>query len=109
MNACEGDSVIGWLTDHLADLMLISLDHDLPMNPDHGTGRQVAEDLAGLPPVCPVIVHTSNEFFAPGMMRVLADGGWPVERVYPHDDHNWVRAGWEEQIRALIRKGWIGS
>jgi hypothetical protein len=55
----------------------------------------------------PVIVHTSNEFFAPGMMGVLRDAGWPIARVYPHSDHNWVRRGWAEQIREFSSAGWI--
>jgi hypothetical protein len=100
-------AMVDWLKDHFSEVVLISLDHDLPTDNDHGTGRQVADFLSALPAVCPVIVHTSNEFFAPGMMRVLADGGWPVTRVYQHIDHNWVRDGWTEQVRKYVREGWI--
>jgi hypothetical protein len=49
-----------------------------------------------------VIVHTSNEHFAPGMVRVLLDGGWPVARVYPDADHTFVRRAWADQVRRWI-------
>ncbi len=47
--------MIAWLEDHLAEVVLISLDHDLPTDTDHGTGRLVADYLAEKPPICPVI------------------------------------------------------
>lgn len=100
-------AMVDWLRHHLPEVVLISLDHDLPADFDHGTGRQVADFLSVVPPVCPVIVHTSNEFFAPGMLRVLSDGGWPIARVYPHADHNWLKAGWAEQIREFIKNGLV--
>ena len=106
---CFDDSskMIGWLKEHLPEVVLISLDHDLPMEPDHGNGRDVADWLSTYSPVCPAIVHTSNEFFAPAMMQVLADCGWHVERVYPHSDHHWVAVGWSQQIREFMQTGWI--
>jgi hypothetical protein len=94
-----------WLDAHLAEVVLISLDHDLPIDRDCGTGRDIADYLAGLPPTCPVIVHTSNEYFAPEMMFALSDSGWPVRRVYPHDDHDWVAAGWLNAILEFIDAG----
>ncbi len=102
-NAAE---MIAWLAEHLARTVLISLDHDLPLTQrrgdrwaDPGTGRDVADHLAARPPVCPVIVHTSNEHFAPGMMGVLRDGGWLTARAYPDADHTFVRRAWAEQVR----------
>ena len=45
--------MIAWLTDHLAETVLISLDHDLPLVQvrdgravDPGTGRDVADYLS---------------------------------------------------------------
>lgn len=99
--------MIEWLKAHLAQVVLISLDHDLPTDPDCGTGRDVADFLAGLPPTCPVIVHTSNEYFAPGMMQVLGEAQWPTARVYPHNDHNWIRCDWADQIRQFTGSAWI--
>ena len=110
-NAAE---MIGWLRLYLSDVVLISLDHDLPLTQvrhgrsvDPGTGRQVADHLSPLPPVCPVIVHTSNEHFAPGMIRVLNDGGWPTARVYPDADHAFVRTAWADQVRRWTTSGLI--
>jgi hypothetical protein len=48
-----------------------------------------------------------NEFFAPGMIAVLQEGQWPLARVYPHSDHNWVRVGWADEIHRFQRAGWI--
>src|SRR5438105_932342 len=52
---------IDWLKAHLAEASLISLDHDLPVicvdGSEGGTGREVADYLAALPPTCPIIVH----------------------------------------------------
>lgn len=83
----NADEMIVWLEDHLGEVALISLDHDLPLmqardgvRVDAGDGRMVANWLAARTPCCPII-HTSNQNFAPGMMRVLRDGG--VE-THPH-------------------------
>jgi hypothetical protein len=94
-----------WLGDHLGEVVLISLDHDLPIQGDCGTGRDIANYLATFPPSCPVIVHTSNEHFAPGMMFVLSDAGWPTARVYPHDQQDWVVLGWVDAIRGCVKAG----
>lgn len=110
-NAAE---MIAWLGEHLCETVLISLDHDLPLRQerdgrpvDAGTGREVADFLAGLPPTCPVVVHSSNEYFAPGMMRVLREAGWPLRRVYPCDEHAWVRRAWAEEIVQMVGSGMI--
>jgi len=105
-NAAE---MIAWLRSHIGDVVLVSLDHDLPLHQmrdgqrvDAGTGRMVADHLAALAPTCPVIVHTSNENFGPGMMRVLEDAGWTHCRVYPHEDCQWIRTSWADAIRRYI-------
>ncbi len=50
--------------EFLADAALISLDHDLNKehaeSPDPGDGVIVADFIARLPAICPVILHTSN-------------------------------------------------
>ncbi len=84
----DARKMIAWLGQNLGEVVLIALDHDLPLRNhegkaiDCGTGRQVADYLASVPPTCPVIVHSSNNFFAPGMSFALKDAGWPVSRVY---------------------------
>jgi hypothetical protein len=105
----RADAMITWLDEHLNRVALISLDHDLPLiaRPDgrvedFGTGRMVADWLAEQTPVCPVIVHTSNENAAPGMIRVLTDGGWTYFRVYPHDDCAWVATAWVDAVRRSL-------
>jgi len=105
--------MIEWLTPHRADVVLISLDHDLPLKSaegetiDCGTGRQVADFLATLEPTCPVIVHSSNLDCAREMLFALADGGWTHSQVYPRDDLAWIRDAWREQITQYVRSGWI--
>ena len=108
--------MLAWLRDEggLARAVLISLDHDLdsvvPVHLQHrdpGCGRDVADWLASQPAVCPVVVHTTNEQAAPGMMRVLRERGWPVWRVYPRDGHAWIGTDWASDLRDLIRRGWI--
>ena len=108
----RADAMVDWLAGHLAGTALISLDHDLPLprrgEPDPGCGRDVADYLAGRPAVCPVIVHTSNNTFAPGMMRVLREAGWAPARVYPSADATaWVSANWAPLLRRWLAAGLI--
>ena len=104
----DAPTMLAWLGKHLGEIDLISLDHDLPIRRDVenrvidcGTGRQVADWLAAVPPTCPVIVHTSNEPCAAGMMAVLDEAGWPCRRVYPCDDLAWVGDVWAGAVREL--------
>lgn len=100
--------MIEWLCDRRGEVILIPLDHDLPIRQiegqtiDSGTGRQVADYLATCDPTCPVIVHSSNNYFSPVMMFVLEDAGWPCRRVYPSDDLDWITSDWAEQARRLL-------
>ncbi len=98
----RADVMIDWLREKLGDVVLISLDHDLPLFreadgtlTDFGTGRQVVDYLCTLDVRCPV--------------QCLKDAGFVHARVYPYDDLAWVRLGWAEQIRAYLREGRIGS
>jgi len=105
--------MIAWLAAHLGDVILISLDHDLPLRDgnghplDCGSGREVADFLASMPPTCPVIVHSSNNYCAPGMFYALKEKGWPVSRVCPMDDLAWVQRDWAARVTRYIREGWI--
>jgi hypothetical protein len=105
--------MIAWLGQHLGEVLLISLDHDLPLRNeegksiDCGTGREVADYLVSLPPTCPVIVHSSNDACAAGMFFALKDAGWPCSRVYPCDDTAWIGDAWSDQVRRYIHEGWI--
>ena len=106
--------MVAWFNDHVADVVLISLDHDLPLQAvrdgveiDCGDGRIVADHLATLPPTCPVIVHSSNNTCAMGMLRVLRDAEWPLRRVYPCDDNAWVKNAWADEVRQYILGGFV--
>jgi CheY-like chemotaxis protein len=105
----DARQMLAWLGAHLGDVDLISLDHDLPVRRDAenrlidcGTGREVADWLGGVPPTCPVIVHSSNEPCAAGMMAVLQEAGWPCRRVYPYGDLAWIHGAWAEAVRELL-------
>ena len=95
---------------HRRGTVLISLDHDLPcvrspdgLADDYGTGREVADYLATVGSVCPVVVHTANSPAGDGMMRVLKDAGWSASRVRPIDDLRWIDVDWSPAARELIR------
>jgi hypothetical protein len=106
--------MIGWLKERLADVSLISLDHDLPIvqyrngrRVEAGCGRTVAEYLASVPPTCPVILHTSNSDRGTNMEQVLKDSGWPYRRVLPFGDFEWIGKAWRPELERFIREGWI--
>lgn len=93
--------------DALAEAALISLDHDLNKenedSPDPGDGVQVAEFLAKLPPICPVILHTSNAERVWSMHNEFRFGGWQPERVVPLGDA-WIAQSWLPMARSLLGK-----
>ncbi|MGD9649046.1 MAG: cyclic-phosphate processing receiver domain-containing protein, partial [Pirellulales bacterium] len=100
---------IAWLHDHLENMALICLDHDLGPNQrrgesvfDPGTGRDVADFLATHTPVCPVLIHTTNSMAAPGMQLVLEDAGWAVARVTPYEHLTWIGVDWIEAVCKLL-------
>lgn len=101
--------MINYLQDHLHETIVISLDHDLEVMPgsagallDTGTGREVADYLASLTPVCPVIIHTTNSPAAVGMDFALQEAHWATWRVVPHDDLEWINEDWFPVIRPAI-------
>jgi hypothetical protein len=105
----DAAEMIRFLDEHLADTLVISLDHDLELKPgphgrrtDPGTGREVADYLAGKEPVCPTIIHTTNSQAAVGMEMVLHDAGWETRRVVPCDELRWIETHWFPAIRRAI-------
>jgi CheY-like chemotaxis protein len=105
----EAGEAIRFLDANLADTVVISLDHDLDLKPgpdgssvDPGTGRQVADFLAGREPVCPVIVHTTNSLAGDTMVTVLNDAGWKTRRVVPFDDTHWIETAWFFAMRRAV-------
>lgn len=88
---------------------LISLDHDLGPNReiegesiDPGTGRDVADWLAGNGPTSPVLVHSSNGFAARGMVFVLEEAGRRTDRIVPYCDLDWVEASWLPAVLNML-------
>lgn len=105
----DARAMIGFLEAQLSECVAIALDHDLELKPgtdgrsiDPGTGREVADFLGRNPPVCPVIIHTSNSDAAVGMQLVLKDAGWKTRRVLPFEDTQWIVDDWFPAMRRAI-------
>jgi hypothetical protein len=101
--------MIAWFKDHLGAVRLICLDHDLGPTSrrgevifDPGTGRDVADFLAGRRPCCPVLVHSSNVEAARAMRLLLEEHDWPSERVSPIDDLAWIDVLWLPRVAELF-------
>jgi hypothetical protein len=105
----DARETIRFLEQQLADTLVISLDHDLELQPgpdgtliDPGTGLQVAEFLAAKRPTCPVVIATTNSSGAVAMTEVLRSAGWKTRRVVPFDDMHWIETDWFFAIRRAI-------
>jgi len=103
---------IGWLKENLKELALICLDHDLGPNRqrgddmfDPGTGRDVVDYLASQTSHCPVIIHTTNNWAAPGMQMALKEAGWKCSRIIPSADLKWIETVWFRKLNKLIPAG----
>lgn len=101
--------MIAWLKDSLEKIVVISLDHDLGPNRerdgevfDPGVGRDVVDFLESHKPVCPVLIHTTNQYGGDGMRYALEDSGWFVKRVIPMSDLSWIKDEWIEKMAELI-------
>jgi hypothetical protein len=90
----------------LSAARLISLDHDLERAEgdadDPGDGIDVARFLAARPPVCPVIVHSSNGSRSDWMIGEFELGGWEYRRVAPLGD-DWIESFWRAVVIELLR------
>ncbi len=100
----DAPTMIAELDQHLSHGSLISLDHDLYRSgtPVQGTGRNVAEHLAGCPPVCPIIIHSRNGDAAWGMYNALVFAGWTVRVLLHTEREGWYRESWLELARRLL-------
>src|ERR1043166_6357054 len=87
---------------------LICLDHDLNPRPgvaaDPGDGLDAARFLAGLIPVCPVLIHSSNTDRASSMHNELRFAGWTVDRVGPIGE-DWIQKLWLPKARQILEAG----
>ncbi len=95
------------LPELLPAAKLISLDHDLyrleDSDPDPGTGRQVADYLSGLTPLCPVIIHSTNTNAAWGMHNQLTHAGWKAEIIHHLDEPGWIQERWLPMALGMLR------
>lgn len=101
--------MIEWLGKDLSRTALICLDHDLGPSRlraearfEPGSGRDVADWLAGRPAHCPVLVHSANGLAVPGMLLVLESAGWIAQRVVPTGDLDWIRESWLPAVVGLL-------
>lgn len=96
---------IAQVSSHLSAADLISLDHDLYSDDDcdPGDGLDAARFLAGVTPVCPVIVHSSNVDRALQMVGVLENAKWSVQRVGAVGP-NWIGRDWSIVARSLMQR-----
>ena len=108
----EAALMIEHLREHLSEVIAIGLDHDLELIPngkgkptDPGTGRQVANFLAELPPTCPVVIHSTNSAAAKGMEMLLDEKGWTTYLVHPWGDLKWIGTEWLPTLRKALLRG----
>jgi len=100
----DAREMIAELSEHLASVALISLDHDLmPIHDiEPGDGLDVAKYLATLPPACPVVIHTSNRLRGDMMEGELDLAGWKSRRVAPIGD-DWIEVDWSRVVKRLLK------
>ena len=85
---------------------LISLDHDLevdPGQPDPGDGYLVAQWLSAQPVVRPVILHSSNAERVRWMAGAFDLAGWRHWRVAPIGD-DWIEMDWRTVVTRLLKQ-----
>ncbi len=105
--------LVDWLPDGLPRTALICLDHDLGPNHarphglfDPGIGHD-AVDWLPYPPVCPVIIHSTNTVAVPGCCASARESGWPCSAVMPSDDLRWIATDWRAELEWWIAGDWI--
>ncbi len=87
--------ICDWLTRHLAEVCLISLDCDLDstnhLDDSCGSGEDVVEFLTKQTIRVPVIIHSSNAMRGPAMHLELTMAGFPDVHVAPfRDGSQWL-------------------
>lgn len=106
----EAPSLIAWLGQHLARVTVLSLDHDLGPSRaaadgarrEPGTGRDVVDNLVGLAPRRPVVIHSANVPAALGMHFALDATGWSSVRVPPFREFAWIDLTWVPTLVRLL-------
>ena len=102
-------ALIDFLEKGLNNTIVLCLDHDLELMPDHagrlvdpGTGRDVVDYLVRREPVCPVVIHSTNSPAVLGMEGALREAGWQTFTVAPYGDTEWIQEQWFPTVRRAI-------
>ncbi len=105
----EPQKFIDHVQASLSRTLAISLDHDLDLIPrtdgtlfDPGSGMTVVDWFVAQPPVCPVVIHSTNVPAAKTMKRRLQASGWSARRITPYDDLAWIDADWFDCLRDIL-------
>ncbi|MFA5802045.1 MAG: cyclic-phosphate processing receiver domain-containing protein [Thermoleophilia bacterium] len=103
--------MVYWLKEHISEVCLISLDHDLGPNRiidgnvhDPGSGMEVVDYLITNRPSCPVIIHSSNSNAVQRMKSALDASGWKSECIVPFDDLSWIEHEWQVLAGQLLKR-----
>jgi len=102
----DPDEFVEHLRQSSAEILAISLDHDLHERPDQSTtltGMQVVDYLVTIPASFPVLMHTSNRHDGETMRSRLTESGWRVEWVIPFDGTTWIATDWYRALKRAIR------
>ena len=103
----SAEEMIQAMPSHLDNVGVISLDYDLvpysKSNRRPGTGLDVCSYLATIRPVCPIILHTSNEEAVWPMLFSLTEGKWETEWLR-HDPIGefWIGMVWLPRVKLLL-------
>lgn len=99
-------AMLAYMKSELESALAISLDHDLELLQEYdgsltdpGTGRAIANYLAGQAPHCPIIIHSTNSAAGDGMEAILREAGWVTYRVHPFGDLEWIPTKWFRTVR----------
>jgi len=96
--------MIAWLESNSAGAQIISLDVDLDATAlegdDCGSGEDVSAFLAQNPPLCPIIIHSSNALRAPAMHMELTLAGCADVFLAPFRD----AATWASDVARALRR-----
>ena len=97
-----------WLDDAFGTIRLLSLDHDLGPSRERdgvrfepGDGMQAVDFLVNRKAAFPIIVHSSNPYAAPTMVRRLEEAGWSAERIVPWGEQ-WIPTVWKARVGQLL-------
>lgn len=95
---------IEYLKDHILDVDVICLDHDLVSTPEisrPGDGRDVVSWLVNQPIKKPVLIHTNNGPFGREMERELKAHNWHCESLAPYCGNDWIRLSWIDWLQKI--------